>query len=96
MKIPDWMQDPRVQNISPAKLTLLMRLAEQIDGKSQKEAAPIIFGAIASANRQKLAFTKDEFDLLFEIMKEGKSESERRQMDEALSKAQRLMKNAKK
>lgn len=95
MNIPDWMQNPRVQNIPPAKLALLVSLAEQIEGKSQKEAAPIIFGAIASANRQKLNFTKDEFDLLFEIMKEGKTEAQRRQMDEALMKAQRLMKNTK-
>ena len=48
-------------------------------------------GATPAANRQNLAFTRDEFDLLFAIMKEGKSEAEQRQMDDALSKARKLM-----
>ena len=48
-------------------------------------------GAIASANRQRLNFTKDEFDLIFQIMKEGKSEEEKRQMDDALAKARKMM-----
>ena len=79
------------QNIAPAKLKLLLNLAEQIEGKSQKEAMPVIMGAIASANRQRLNFTKDEFDLIFQIMKEGKSEEEKRQMDDALAKARKMM-----
>ena len=77
--------------IAPAKLKLLLNLAEQIEGKSQKEAMPVIMGAIASANRQRLNFTKDEFDLIFQIMKEGKSEEEKRQMDDALAKARKMM-----
>ena len=52
---------------------------------------PVIMGAIASANRQRLNFTKDEFDLIFQIMKEGKSEEEKRQMDDALAKARKMM-----
>ena len=91
MKVPEWFHDERVQSIAPAKLTLLLNLAEQIEGKSQKEAMPILMGAIASANRQNLGFTRDEFDLLFAIIKEGKSDAEQKQMDEALAKAKKLM-----
>lgn len=91
MKIPEWFYDERIQDIAPAKLKLLLNLAEQIEGKSQKEAMPVIMGAIASANRQHLNFTKDEFDLIFQIMKEGKSEEEKRQMDDALAKARKMM-----
>ena len=63
MKVPEWFHDERIQNIAPAKLKLLLNLAEQIEGKSQKEAMPVIMGAIASANRQRLNFTKDEFQM---------------------------------
>ena len=91
MKVPEWFHDERIQNIARAKLKLLLNLAEQIEGKSQKEAMPVIMGAIASANRQRLNFTKDEFDLIFQIMKEGKSEKEKRQMDDALAKARKMM-----
>lgn len=91
MNIPEWFDDPRIQDISPAKLTLLLKLAEQIEGKTQKEVMPILMGAVASANRQQLQFTRDEFDLIFQIMKEGKSEAEKQQMDRTLEKARRMM-----
>lgn len=94
MNIPEWFDDPRISSVSPAKLTLLLKLAEQIEGKTQKEVMPILMGAMASANRQHLQFTREEFDLIFEIMKEGKSEAEKQQMDATLARARRLMKDS--
>lgn len=91
MNIPEWFHDPRISGIAPAKLTMLLKLAEQIEGKSQKEVMPIVLGAVASANRQNLKFSPEEFSLIFEIMKEGKSEDEKKKMDATLSKAMRMM-----
>ena len=83
MNIPDWFYDERVQQIAPEKLTLLLRLAEQLEGKtSQREMLPIIMGAAASASRQNLGFTREEFELIFRIMKEGKSDAEQAQMEQ--------------
>ena len=56
---------------------------------------PILFGAVASASRQNLQFTQEEFQLIFEIMKEGKSEAEKKKMDETLKKAQKMMRSQK-
>ena len=36
MNIPEWFQDPRMKDISPDKLTFLLNLAKQIEGKNQK------------------------------------------------------------
>ena len=72
MNIPNWFYDERVQQIAPEKLNLLLHLAAQLEGKtSQKEIMPVLIGAIASASRQNLMFSKDEFELIFKIMKEG-------------------------
>ena len=91
MNIPNWFYDERVQQIAPEKLTLLLRLAEQLEGKtSQREMLPIIMGAAASASRQNLMFSKDEFELIFKIMKEGKSVEEQQKMDETLQKARQV------
>ncbi|MCD8363169.1 MAG: hypothetical protein LUC98_09480 [Lachnospiraceae bacterium] len=91
MNPPEWFYDERIQKIAPEKLQLLMSLASQLDGKSsQKEMLPILLGAAASASRRGLSFTKDEFDLIFRIMKEGKSAEEQAQMDRTLEKAQQL------
>lgn len=91
MNIPDWFYDERVQKIAPEKLTLLLRLAEQLEGKtSQKEIMPVVMGAVASASRRNLMFSREEFELIFMIMKEGKSDAEKTQMDNMLNRAQRL------
>ena len=95
MNIPEWFQDPRISGINPAKLSLIMKLAEQVEGKNQKEVMPVVLGAMASANRQNLQFTPDEFNLIFEIMKEGKSEEEKKKMDATLAKAQRMLRSQK-
>ena len=92
MNIPEWFQDPRMKDISPDKLTFLLNLAKQIEGKNQKQAMPVLMGAVASASRQNLQFTPEEFQLIFEIMKEGKSPEEKRKMDEMLKKARGVMK----
>ena len=92
MNIPEWFQDPRIKDISPDKLTFLLNLAKQIEGKNQKQAMPVLMGAVASASRQNLQFTPEEFQLIFEIMKEGKSPEEKRKMDEMLKKARGVMK----
>lgn len=85
MNIPNWFYDERVQQIAPEKLNLLLHLAAQLEGKtSQKEIMPVLIGAIASASRQNLMFSKDEFELIFKIMKEGKSVEEQQKMDETL------------
>ena len=92
MNAPEWFQDPRMKDISPDKLTFLLNLAKQIEGKNQKQAMPVLMGAVASASRQNLQFTPEEFQLIFEIMKEGKSPEEKRKMDEMLKKARGVMK----
>ncbi|MBS6396541.1 MAG: hypothetical protein KH452_05265 [Clostridiales bacterium] len=94
MNIPEWFQDPRISGIDPAKLSLLLKLAEQVEGKNQREMMPILLGAIASANRQNLQFSGDEFNLIFEIMKEGKTDEEKKKMDAALKRAEGFMKRA--
>ena len=82
MNIPNWFYDERVQQIAPEKLNLLLHLAAQLEGKtSQKEIMPVLIGAIASANRQ---------NLIFKIMKEGKSVEEQQKMDETLQKARQV------
>ena len=81
MNIPNWFYDERVQQIAPEKLNLLLHLAAQLEGKtSQKEIMPVLIGAIASASRQNLMFSKDEFELIFKIMKENLWKNSRKWM----------------
>jgi hypothetical protein len=91
MNAPEWFQDPRISGISQEKLSLLLKLAEQVEGrKTQKELMPVLAAALASASRQNLKFTPEEFDLIFSILKEGKSAEEQKKMDETLAKARKV------
>ena len=94
MIIPEWFHDPRIKEVAPEKLQLLLQLAKQLEGKKDKrEIMPILMGAVVSANKQNLQFSPEEFELIFSLMKDGKSDAEKQQMDEMRKKAQKMKKS---
>lgn len=77
----EWMNNPRMKNIDPVKLELIQMAASKTAGKSGKEMVPIMMALITGANKKGVRFTPDEIQLIMEIMKEGKSDSEKAQID---------------
>lgn len=89
MNVNDLKRHPLLQNISPEKMTLFTTLIEQADGKTQKEMMPFLLAASASARKQGISFTPDEFQLIFEVLKQGKSSEERAKMDHIVEMAKK-------
>lgn len=81
----EWMNNPLLKNMDPAKLELIRMAASQTNGKSGKDLAPILMALITSANKKGIQFTSDEINLVLEILKEGKSKEEQAQMDRMIS-----------
>ena len=77
----EWMNHPAMKNLDPVKLELIRTAARQTKGKSGKELAPVMLSLIVSANKRGIRFTPEETDLILAIMKEGKSDSEKKQID---------------
>ena len=77
----EWMNHPAMKNLDPVKLELIRTAARQTKGKSGKELAPVMLSLIVSANKRGIRFTPEETDLILAIMKEGKSDSEKNQID---------------
>lgn len=77
----EWMNHPAMKNLDPVKLELIRSAAKQTEGKTGKALAPVMLSLIVSANKHGIRFTPEETDLILAIMKEGKSDSEKKQID---------------
>ena len=77
----EWMNHPAMKNLDPVKLELIRTAARQTEGKSGKALAPVMLSLNVSANKRGIRFTTEETDLILAIMKEGKTDSEKKQID---------------
>ena len=69
----DWASHPAVRKIDIRKLSVLMALINQSEGKSFSEMIPSIIEANKHLTAMGLAFTNDEIKLLFDVMKKDMS-----------------------
>lgn len=75
------------------KLELFKTAARQTNGKSGKAMAPIMMSLITTANKKGIRFTPEEFSLILEILKDGKSDAEKQQIDNMVNMVMQLKKN---
>ena len=90
----DWMNHPAMKSIDPLKLELIKTAAKQTEGKSGKSLAPIMMALITSANKKGIQFTSDEISLIIEILKEGKTPEEKKQIENMLKMVSSYIKKA--
>lgn len=77
----DWINNPALGNINPAKLQMLSALASQAKGKNQNELLPFLMAAAAQSQSNHMTFNNDEIDAVISVMKIGKSPQELQQID---------------
>lgn len=91
MSLPTWKNHPALTGMDPKKLFLLTKVSEKIEGKTQNDILPILMAAMTSARKQNISFTPDEFEILFSILKEGKSPQEIQQMNQTMEFARNIL-----
>lgn len=91
MSLPTWKNHPALAGMDPRKVFLLTKISEKIEGKSETEIMPILMAAMTSARKQNISFSPNEFELLFSILKEGKSEQEVRQINQTIEFARNVL-----
>ena len=91
MSLPTWKNHPALAGMDPKKLFLLTKISEKIDGKNEHDVLPILMAAMTSARKQNISFTSDEFELLFSILKEGKSPQQIQQMNQTMEFARNVL-----
>lgn len=85
-----WMNHPSLKNIDAAKMQMLMTLANQGKGKSQKELLPFLMAAASQSKASGNSFTNEETNLILEVLKQGKSPEESAKIDQMVSLVQKM------
>ena len=80
----EWMNNPALKGIDPAKLELIRMAAARTSGKTGRDLAPVMLALITSANKQWIRFSPEEVSLILDILKEGKSKEEQEQIERTI------------
>lgn len=81
----DWMNDPLLAGIDPAKIALLNSFVSQGNGKTQNEIVSLLMAAANSSRSRGLQFTPEEMERVIHVLKAGRSPQEIARMDKMLS-----------
>lgn len=74
-------KNSRMRNIDPRKLAILMDVVKEAEGKSMDKLLPLIINTNKKLQDQNLNFTKDESDLMMEILTKNMSAKDKAQFD---------------
>ena len=72
---------PDLNDINPEKLKMLLSFADQAKGKKQNELLPFLMAAASATKKQGNGFSKEETDLIVQVLKQGKSKEEVNKID---------------
>ena len=74
------------------KLDLIRTVMSQTAGKQKNDLAPVLFSLITNAQKRNIKFSPDEFTLIMQIFKEGKTKEEIVQIDKTINMVRSLLK----
>lgn len=87
----DWLNDPALQSMEPAKRELFKLAATQLAGKPQNDMAPIMMSLITNANKRGITFTQDEISLILRILKQNKPAAKQQNIDKTVQMVSSMM-----
>ena len=88
----DWLNDPMLKNMDPIKVELIKSASAQTSGKSGRALAPVLMTLITNANKKGIRFSPDEISLILELIKEGKTQKEKEQIDRTIQMVMSMLK----
>lgn len=91
----DWMNHPAMENLDPIKLELIRTAAAQTSGKKGNSMATVMMALITTARKRGITFTPEEMSLILEILKDGKSDEEKKQIDNMVTMVMNMVKRQK-
>ena len=76
-----WSNNSRMKNVDPRKLAILMELVKEAEGKPMDKLIPLIISTNKKLQAQNLSFTKDESDIMIDILTKNMSPKEKAQFE---------------
>jgi hypothetical protein len=76
-----WTNNPKLNNIDPRKMTIFLELIKEAEGKPMDKLVPLMVNANKRLQQQNMTFTKDEGDVLMDILTKNMSPKEKQQFE---------------
>ncbi len=76
-----WTNNPKLNNIDPRKLVVLLELMKEAEGKSMDKLVPLLMNTNKKLQQQNLTFSKDESDIMLEILTKNLTPKEKMQFE---------------
>lgn len=76
-----WTNNPKLKNIDPRKLAILYELVKEADGKQMDKLIPLLMNTNKKLQQQNLSISKDESDLMLEILTKNMTPTEKMQFE---------------
>ncbi len=87
-----WINHPSLQHIDASKLQMLLSMADQGRGMKQNELLPFLMAAASRSRTNGTAFSREETDLILNVLKQGRSPEETARIDRLVSLVQQMQK----
>lgn len=85
MESNQWFNNESLKNIDMQKMMLLQELLKQSNGKKTNEMLPFLMAASRQANSKGLNFTKEEIQLIVNVLKKDMTPAELDRTNKILS-----------
>lgn len=76
-----WTNNPKLNNIDPRKLAILLELVKEAEGKPMDKLVPLLMNTNKRLQQQNMTFSKDESDVMIEILTKNMSPKEKQQFE---------------
>lgn len=76
-----WTNNPKLKNVDPRKLAILLELVKEAEGKPTDKLIPLLVNANKKLQQQNMTFTKDETQLIIDILTKQMTPREKAQFE---------------
>ena len=76
-----WTNNPKLKNIDPRKLAILLDLVKETEGKPMDQLVPLLMNTNKRLQQQNMTFSKDESDVMLEILTKNLTPKEKQQFE---------------
>ncbi len=76
-----WTNHPKMKNVDPRKLAILLEVVKEAEGKPMDKLVPLLMNTNKKLKEQNLTFEKDESDIMMEILTKNMSPKEKAQFE---------------
>lgn len=76
-----WTNNPKLRNIDPRKMAILLDFIKQTDGKTMEQLLPMFLSTNKRLQQQNLSLTKDESEIIIDVLTKNMSPREKSQFE---------------